>query len=92
MESDWRRDLDAWLSLFLAGLRHKARARMCPAYVADLIGPGDRKSIQPMAARNDDVGYDRLHHFIASGTWDAAPWRRHCWRRLIGRSANHKPG
>ncbi len=28
---------------------------MCPAYVAGLIGPGDRKSIQPMAARTDTV-------------------------------------
>lgn len=73
MEVDWREDLDGWLSPFLAGLRHKTRARMCPAYVAGLIGPGDRKSIQPMAARDGDVGYDRLHHFIASGTWDAAP-------------------
>jgi SRSO17 transposase len=46
---------------------------MCPAYVAGLIGAGDRKSVQPMAARDDRVGYDQLHHFIASGVWDAAP-------------------
>ena len=26
-----------------------------------------------MAARDSDVGYDQLHHFIASGVWDAAP-------------------
>ncbi|MBS7543026.1 transposase [Ancylobacter oerskovii] len=41
--------------------------------MAGLIGGGDRKSIQPMAARDGGVGYDQLHHFIASGTWDAAP-------------------
>ncbi len=35
--------------------------------------PGDRKSVQPMAARDGDGGYDQLHHFIASGVWDAAP-------------------
>lgn len=46
---------------------------MCPAYVAGLIGAGDRKSVQPMAARDEGVGYDQLHHFIASGVWDAAP-------------------
>ena len=46
---------------------------MCPAYIAGLIGPGDRKSIQPMAARDSDVSYDRLHHFIASGVWDEEP-------------------
>ena len=48
-------------------------ARMCPAYVAGLIGPGDRKSVQPMAARDGGVSYDQLHHFIARGVWDAAP-------------------
>jgi hypothetical protein len=37
---------------------------MCPAYVAGLIGAGDRKSVPPMAARDDQVGYDQLHHFI----------------------------
>ena len=46
---------------------------MCPAYVAGLIGPGDRKSIQPMAARDSGVSYDQLHHFIGNGVWDAAP-------------------
>jgi len=46
---------------------------MCPAYVAGLIGPGDRKSVQPMAARDAAVSYDQLHHFVASGVWDAGP-------------------
>lgn len=46
---------------------------MCPLYVAGLIGPGDRKSIQPMAAREEAAGYDQLHHFVASGLWDSAP-------------------
>ncbi|GBR36744.1 transposase [Neoasaia chiangmaiensis NBRC 101099] len=45
---------------------------MCPAYIAELIGPGDRKSVQPMAARADEINYDRLHHFIAAGIWDRA--------------------
>lgn len=26
-----------------------------------------------MAARQEDVGYDQLHHFVAAGTWDRAP-------------------
>lgn len=69
----WRDDLEKWLAPFLTDLTHPAQRRMCPMYVAGLIGPGDRKSIQPLAARRDDVGYDQLHHFIASGTWDTAP-------------------
>ncbi|RNJ41284.1 IS701 family transposase [Mesorhizobium erdmanii] len=73
MDRDWQVDLERWLAPFVAALRHKTRARMCPAYVAGLIGPGDRKSMQPMAARGTGVSYDQLHHFIASGVWDAAP-------------------
>ena len=73
MDRDWRSDLEDWLAPFLGGLGHKARSRMCPAYVAGLIGSGDRKSIQPIAARDGQVGYDQLHHFIASGVWNAAP-------------------
>jgi SRSO17 transposase len=44
---------------------------MCPLYVAGLIGPGDRKSVQPMAERLGMASHDRLHHFVSSGTWDA---------------------
>ena len=73
IEVDWQADLDRWLAPFVAVLRHKTRARMCPAYVAGLIGPGDRKSIQPMASRGVEVGYDQLHHFVAAGVWDSAP-------------------
>ena len=49
------------------------RRRMCPLYVAGLIGPGDRKSVQPMAERLAPGDYDQLHHFVAAGIWDAAP-------------------
>lgn len=73
MDRNWQNDLERWLTPFSSALRHKVRARMCPAYVAGLIGPGDRKSIQPMAARDGGVSYDQLHHFIGSGVWDAAP-------------------
>ena len=49
--SDWRDELGHWLEPFLDRLGHKARRQMCPLYVAGLIGPGDRKSVQPMAER-----------------------------------------
>jgi SRSO17 transposase len=73
MRQRWRAELEGWLAPFLEALRHRTRARMCPAYVAGLIGAGDRKSIQPIAARDAQVGYDQLHHFIAGGGWDATP-------------------
>src|SRR5471032_623248 len=71
--SDWKDELGRWLEPFLDRLGHKARRRMCPLYVSGLIGPGDRKSVQPMAARLVPGDYDQLLHFIADGVWDAAP-------------------
>src|SRR5260370_24071465 len=65
--SDWEDELEGWLKPFLDQLGHKARRRMCPLYVAGLIGPGDRKSVQPMAERLAPGGYDQLHHFFAAG-------------------------
>jgi DDE superfamily endonuclease len=50
-----------------------ARRRMCPLYVTGLIGPGDRKSVRPMAEQLAPGDYDQLHHFVAAGVWDAAP-------------------
>lgn len=81
MDADWTDDLERWLMPFLEALGHKTRRRMCPAYVAGLIGPGDRKSIQPMAAKAEDVSYDRLHHFIAAGVWDSAPLEAALWQQ-----------
>src|SRR6201998_1318248 len=71
--SDWEDELERWLKPFLDRLGHKARRRMCPLYIAGLIGPGERKSGQPMAERFAAGEYDQLHHFIADGVWDAAP-------------------
>jgi SRSO17 transposase len=71
--SGWGIELEKWLQPFVERLGNKTRRRMCPAYVAGLIGPGDRKSVQAMAARGSGVSYDQLHHFIGSGVWDSAP-------------------
>ncbi|EIM31015.1 IS701 family transposase [Microvirga lotononidis] len=69
----WEHELQSWLEPFLTHLHHPARRRMCPLYVAGLIGPGERKSLQPIAARVAPADYDQLHHFVAVGPWDEAP-------------------
>ena len=79
--SDWRDELGRWLKPFLDRLGHKARRQMCPLYVSGLIGPGDRKSIQPMAEWLGFGEYDQLHHCgrglgcNASGSRTAYPSR-----------------
>lgn len=87
LDTHWRSDLEHWLEPFLAELSHPARRKMCPLYIAGLIGPGDRKSVQPMAARTGEVGYDQLHHFVAAGVWDSVPLETALLReadRLVG--------
>ena len=87
MDGDWEVDLERWLAPYLEDLGNKTRRRMCPAYIAGLIGPGDRKSIQPMAIRSNAVPYDRLHHFIGAGLWDSAPLEATLWKQadaLVG--------
>src|ERR671916_402833 len=75
-DDDWREELDGWLGPFLAALGHGKRRRWAPVYLRGLLGPGDRKSLQPLAARLGLKGHDQLHHFVASTAWDDAPLRR----------------
>ena len=94
MDIDWQADLDQWLAPFVAALRHRTRARMCPAYIAGLIDPGDRKSVQPMAARAGEVSYDQLDHFVAAGVWDSALLEAALLKEadgLVGDAAGSRP-
>ena len=66
-------DLDDWLKPFLDVLGRKTRRTWAPLYVRGLRGPGERKSLQPMATRLGLSGHDQLQHFIASPAWDDGP-------------------
>jgi SRSO17 transposase len=67
------RDLDVWLSPFLDVMGRKTRRNWAPLYLQGLLGPGERKSLQPMAASLGLSGHDQLQHFIASSAWDDGP-------------------
>ncbi|MDC0740839.1 transposase [Polyangium mundeleinium] len=47
-----------------------------PVYLRGLLGPGDRKSIEPMAARVCPGETQQLHHFISTSRWDTAGHER----------------
>jgi SRSO17 transposase len=66
-------DLDVWLTPFLDVMGRKTRRTWAPFYVRGLLGPGERKSLQPMAMQLGLGGHDQLQHFIASPAWDDAP-------------------
>ena len=84
---DCVRELDNWLAPFLEIMGRKTRRTWAPFYVRGLLGPGERKSLQPMAARLGLPGHDQLQHFIASTAWDDGPlWTvlAHEADRLVG--------
>jgi SRSO17 transposase len=51
MAADAVRDLDEWLKPFLEVVGRKTRRSWAPLYVRGLLGPGERKSLQPMAVQ-----------------------------------------
>lgn len=57
-------------------LGHRDRHEPLRAYVTGLCLPGERKSIEPMAARVDPrhvrARHQSMHHFVADAPWDAA--------------------
>ena len=67
------RDLETWLAPFLAVMGRKTRRTWAPLYLRGLLGPGERKSLQPMATRLGLSGHDQLQHFIASSAWNDEP-------------------
>ena len=66
-------DLDGWLAPSLAVMGRKTRREWAPFYLRGLLGPGERKSVQPMAERLGLGGHDQLQHFVASSAWNDAP-------------------
>ena len=63
----------------LGGLPRKDQRAAGELYVRGLLTDGQRKSMQPMAARLG-VDHQRLQQFITSSTWDYAAVRRNVAR------------
>jgi SRSO17 transposase len=83
----WERDLERWLEPFVAGLRRAEQRRWAPVYLKGLILPGERKSIEPMAARVAPGDLQQLHHFLSTSPWATAPLEDELIRqadRLVG--------
>src|SRR4051794_36537015 len=69
----WEEELERWLEPFLQRLRRKAQRRWAPIYLKGLLLPGERKSVEPMAARVAPADTQQLHHFVATSPWATAP-------------------
>lgn len=68
----------AYVQAITSALGHADRAAPFQSYCAGLLLPGDRKSVEPMAARLQpgrvQAAHQSLHHFVAKSDWsdDAA--------------------
>lgn len=85
--TDWRAAFEAWLAPFLARLGRVEQRRWAALYLQGLLGPGERKSVEPMAARVAPGDVQQLHHFISASPWRCGPLEEELVRaadRLVG--------
>src|SRR5919112_4638950 len=66
----------AYLEAITAGLGDVRRAASARAYCTGLLLPGERKSVEPMAARIEparvQAKHQSMHHVVAKAEWDDA--------------------
>ncbi len=74
-EAEYGKQFDRWLEPFLDAFRHKVRREWAPVYLyADCWPPGDRKSVEPLAARvAPDTTSSSCTIFIATSKWETRP-------------------
>src|SRR5215207_7889414 len=65
----------AYLEQLTAAVGHADRHEPLRVYLEGLLLPGERKSVEPMAARIDPrhvrSRHQSMHHFVATAPWDA---------------------
>jgi SRSO17 transposase len=77
--SGWAGELERWLAPFLAALSRPEQRRWAPLYLKGLLLPGERRSVEPLAARVAPGEVRQLHHFVSASPWAAGPLERN-WR------------
>src|SRR5436190_6601711 len=80
----------------LAGvLGHRDRHEPLRAYITGLCLPGERKSVEPMAARVDPrhvrARHQSMHHFVADAPWDGAEVLRVARDWVLAPMVRHGP-
>lgn len=71
--TDWYGELLEWFSPFLDALGRSEQRHWAPIYVEGLLGPGDRKSVEPMAERVCPGDVQQLHNFVSTSPWATEP-------------------
>src|ERR1700753_1425136 len=87
--------LAAYLDAIAGVLGHARRAASARAYCTGLLLPGERKSIEPMAARLEpahvQAKHQALHHVVAQADWDDAAVLAAVRAQVLPAIARHGP-
>src|SRR5437899_5509437 len=85
----------AYVERLTTGLGHRDRHGPLRDYVTGLCLPGERKSVEPMAARVDPrhvrARHQSMHHFIANAAWDDRAVLRVARETVLAALARHGP-
>ena len=85
----------AYVDHLATTLGHRDRHEPLRAYITGLCLPGERKSIEPMAARVDPrhvpARHQSMHHFVADAPWDAAAVLRVAREWVLAPLGRHGP-
>jgi SRSO17 transposase len=85
----------AYLDALVAVLGHASRAAAAQAYCIGLLLPGERKSIEPIAARiapdRVQATHQSLHHMVAKAAWADAALLRAVREQVLPAIARHGP-
>src|SRR5215471_336643 len=85
----------AYVERLSSALGHQDRHGPLRDYVTGLCLPGDRKSIEPMAARVDPrhvrARHQSMHHFVANAAWDDAAVLRIARETVLAALERHGP-
>lgn len=72
-----RERFEAYLARLRERVGHADRCEPLRAYLTGLLRGGERKSVEPMAARVDprhvQARHQSMHHFVAKAPWDEGP-------------------
>jgi SRSO17 transposase len=85
----------AYLDGITKVLGHASRVGPARAYCTGLLLPGERKSIEPMAARMEpdqvQAAHQSMHHVVAKAEWDDAAMLRAVRQHVLPAIERHGP-
>lgn len=88
-----QRRFDEYLERLASAVGHQDRHEPLRAYLVGLCLPGERKSIEPLAARVDpqhvSARHQSLHHFVALAPWDDRSLVRISYREVLNQMDRH---